>query len=79
VVLALGIADGGAAVMAAPSCYGHRMKDKPLSPELDKIELYPDAWERTARAVKAAARHPPIHQQSKRTPKPSVVKKPRKR
>jgi hypothetical protein len=55
------------------------MKDKPLSPDLDKIELLPDAWERTERAVKAAARHAPIHQATKPQPHPSVVKNPRKR
>jgi hypothetical protein len=35
------------------------MKDKPLSPELDSIELHPDAWERTERAIKAAMGHKP--------------------
>jgi hypothetical protein len=55
------------------------MKDKPLSPDLDKIELLPDAWARTERAVKAAARHAPIHQTAKPPPKSSVVKNARKR
>ena len=62
-----------------PLCYNRPMKDKPLSPDLDKIELLPDAWERTERAVKAAARHAPIHQATKPQPHPSVVKNPRKR
>ena len=35
------------------------MKDKTLSPELDSIELHPDAWERTERAIKAAMSHKP--------------------
>ena len=47
------------------------MKDKPLSPELDSIELHPDAWERTAAAVKAVAAHKPMPA----PPKPSVVTK----
>ncbi len=55
------------------------MKDKPLSPDLDKIEMLPDAWERTAALAKAVAKHAPIHQQPKAAPKPSVVKQPRKR
>ena len=55
------------------------MKDKPISPELDKIEMLPDAWERTERAVRAGAKLGPMHQQPKGAPKPSVVKQPRKR
>lgn len=61
-------------------CYDRPMKDKPLSPELDKIELEPDAWERTERAIKTAVQRPPP-QQAKPQPaqKPSIVKQPRKR
>ena len=57
------------------------MKDKPLSPELDKIEMLPDAWERTARVVRAVAGHAPIPQRAKPTPKRklSVVKQTGKR
>ena len=46
------------------------MKDKPLSPELDKIEFLDDAEERMKRAVKAVAAHKPAPQA-----KPSVVAK----
>jgi hypothetical protein len=46
-------------VINTASCYIQAMKDKPLSPELDTIELYPDAWERTERAIKAAMGHKP--------------------
>jgi hypothetical protein len=35
-------------------------KPRPTTPEEEGIELYPDAMERLARAVKAAARHGPI-------------------
>ena len=55
------------------------MKDKSLSPDLDKIELPPDAWERTERAIKAAARHESTDRAVKPAAKPSVVEKPRKR
>ena len=36
------------------------MKDKKPAPSPDDIELYPDAMERLERAIKIAARHPPI-------------------
>ena len=57
-----------------------RMKDKTLSPELDKIELHPDAWERTERAIKVAAGHAPIHRNKPQAAKPkrSVVRVKRK-
>lgn len=49
------------------------MKAKSLSPDLDKIEMLPDAWERTARAVKAAVAPAP---KKKAAPKRrSVVRK----
>ena len=51
--------------MAAPSCYIGSMKDKKLSPELDKVELHPDGWERFERDVKTAFRAPPIHRPAK--------------
>jgi hypothetical protein len=41
--------------MAAPSCYGGKMKtEKPM--RLEDVELYPDTMERTERAIKAAFR-----------------------
>ena len=36
------------------------MKNKKPAPNPDDIELYPDAMERLERAIKIAARHPPI-------------------
>jgi hypothetical protein len=54
------------------------MKDKPLSPDLDKIEMHPDAWERTKRAVKAALVRPQPPAAPKAPAKPSVIQKPRK-
>ncbi len=67
------------AAFAARPAYIQPMKDKPLSPDLDKIELHPDAWERTALAVKAAVRPVATRQPPPRpAPKPSVVQKPRK-
>jgi len=62
----------------ARPAYIDPMKDKPLSPDLDKIELHPDAWERTERAIKAAVRPAAPRQPPKPAPKPSVVQKPRK-
>ena len=69
---------GQGANPARPAYIG-QMKDKPLSPDLDKIELHPDAWEGTKRAIKAAVR--PV--QTRQPPGPagskaSVVQKPRK-
>ena len=52
----------GADASPLPLCYVAGMNDKPLSPDLDKIELLPDAWERTERAIKAAVRRPPERQ-----------------
>jgi hypothetical protein len=46
--------------MAAPSCYIWRLKERKPAPNPDDIELYPDAMERLERAIKIAARHPPI-------------------
>jgi hypothetical protein len=46
------------------------MSDKPISREVDEIELHPDAWERFERVDKAAAKH-----QVALKPKPSVIKK----
>ena len=51
------------------------MKAKPLSPDLDKIEMLPDAWERMAQAVKGAARAMPAHNVK---PSPKAVKAPAK-
>lgn len=55
---------------------GAPMKDKPISPEVDEIELHPDAMERLERAVKTIAQHPPVHRPkaSATKPKRSVVK-----
>jgi hypothetical protein len=50
------------------------MKDKKPAPNPDDIELYPDAMERLERAVKIAARHPPL---KRPTGKPAKPKKPR--
>lgn len=38
------------------------MKPKKPAPSIEDIAMLPDAWERTARAIKAAARAVPIHQ-----------------
>ena len=51
------------------------MKAKPLSPDLDKIEMLPDAWERTAQAVKGAAMAMPSHSVK---PSPKAAKAPAK-
>lgn len=52
------------------------MKDKPISPEVDEIELHPDAMERLERAVRVIGRHPPVHRPKAPATKPgrSVVK-----
>jgi hypothetical protein len=56
--------------------------DKP-PPNLDDIELVPDAWDRFVDAVKKVARHPPIEHPTGYGKGPkrrsAVVKKPRKR
>jgi hypothetical protein len=50
------------------------MKDNGLSPELDTIELHPDAWERTERAIKASVGQKPAAA-AKGQPARSVVDK----
>jgi hypothetical protein len=57
------------------------MKDKSLSPELDSIELHPDAWERTERAIRGAvtSRAPTPPAVPEKKPKQSVVAVKRKR
>lgn len=51
------------------------MKAKPLSPDLDKIEMLPDAWERTERAIKVAVKREPVHRVKTLPAKPA--KKPK--
>ncbi len=51
------------------------MKSKPLSPDLDKIEMLPDAWERFQKAVVVSARAKPMHRPVTRKPT-SAEKKP---
>jgi hypothetical protein len=67
--------------MAAPSCYIEGMKDQKPAPSPDDIELYPDAMERLERAVKIAARHPPIKRpagggKSAKPKKPRATRRP---
>jgi hypothetical protein len=52
------------------------MKDQKPAPNPDDIELYPDAMERLERAIKIAARHPPIKHPATRG-EPAKPKKPR--
>jgi|GEM_PF-4982205 len=54
------------------------MTSKPLSPDLDKIEMRPDAWALTERAIKAAAKTP-AQPSRKAKRKRSVVRKAGKR
>jgi hypothetical protein len=56
--------------MVPPPCYIVGMKDQKPTPNLDDIELYPDAMERLERAVKIAARHPPIKRPAGKSAKP---------
>jgi hypothetical protein len=50
------------------------MKDKTLSPDLDKVEMLPDAMERMEKLVRASVTTPsPV-----RRPKPARKKKPAK-
>jgi hypothetical protein len=49
------------------------MKDKGPSPDLDKIELHADDWERFERAIKTIARHPSMHRKEAPEAKRSVV------
>jgi hypothetical protein len=53
------------------------MMAKKPDPSIDEIELHPDAWERFERAVKAGARHVPIHQEKPK--KPKATKRPRRK
>jgi hypothetical protein len=53
-----------------------RDRPKPTTPEEEGIELYPDAMERLERAIKVAARHPPVKHPTARS-KPGKTKKPR--
>jgi hypothetical protein len=55
------------------------MKPKPLSPDLDKIELHPDGWDRFERTVKAAFQAPALHRPKKPKARRSVVRKKRQR
>jgi hypothetical protein len=40
------------------------MKTEKPPPNVDDIELHPDAWERFVRAVKQVAQHPPVRHQT---------------
>src|SRR5208282_5063583 len=51
------------------------MKPEKPAPSVDDIELYPDAMERLERAVKIAARHPPVKHPT--APRKSKPKNPR--
>jgi hypothetical protein len=57
--------------MAAPPCYIGGMKDQKPSPNLDDIELYPDARDRFTDFVKRIAKAGPQHRVPKNKERPA--------
>jgi hypothetical protein len=52
------------------------MKTEKPPPNVDDIELVPDAWERFKEAVKVVARHPPVRHPTDHGKQESKPKKP---
>ena len=52
------------------------MKTEKPPPNVDDIELRPDAWERFKAAVKVVAKHPPVHHPTGHGKQGSKPKKP---